>query len=49
MRGAFYLVRPDGYVALADPDGDAEQLGRYFTSRGLSATPRYAVGNEFAH
>lgn len=49
MRGAYYLVRPDGYVALAGPDGVAEQLARYFTSRGLSATPRYAVGNEFAH
>ena len=31
-------IRPDGYVALADPDGDPERLGRYFTSRGLSAT-----------
>jgi 2-polyprenyl-6-methoxyphenol hydroxylase-like FAD-dependent oxidoreductase len=40
MRGALYLVRPDGYVALADPDGDPERLGRYFLSRGLSATLR---------
>ena len=40
VRGALYLVRPDGYVALADPDGDPERLGRYFTSRGLPATPR---------
>ena len=37
-RGALYLIRPDGYVALADPGGDPERLGRYFTSRGLSAT-----------
>ncbi|HEX9937396.1 MAG TPA: FAD-dependent monooxygenase, partial [Longimicrobium sp.] len=28
-RGATYLVRPDGYVALADPDDDAERLRRY--------------------
>ena len=27
VRGASYLVRPDGYVALADPEGDPEQLG----------------------
>ena len=39
-RGALYLVRPDGYVALADPDGDPERLGRYFMSRGLAATSR---------
>ncbi|MEA2632266.1 MAG: hypothetical protein QOE66_2485, partial [Chloroflexota bacterium] len=39
-RGALYLVRPDGYVALADPDGDPERLGRYFLNRGLSVTPR---------
>jgi 2-polyprenyl-6-methoxyphenol hydroxylase-like FAD-dependent oxidoreductase len=40
VRGSLYLVRPDGYIALADPDGDPERLGRYFISRGLSATPR---------
>jgi 2-polyprenyl-6-methoxyphenol hydroxylase-like FAD-dependent oxidoreductase len=40
LRGAFYLVRPDGYVALADPDGDPRRLGHYFMSRGLAATPR---------
>jgi 2-polyprenyl-6-methoxyphenol hydroxylase-like FAD-dependent oxidoreductase len=37
-RGALYLVRPDGYVALADPDGNPERLESYFTSRGLSIT-----------
>jgi hypothetical protein len=40
MRGAVYLVRPDGYVALADASGDREQLRRYFTSRGLATTTR---------
>jgi hypothetical protein len=40
MRGALYLVRPDGYVALADPDVDPERLGRYFTGRGLPAARR---------
>jgi 2-polyprenyl-6-methoxyphenol hydroxylase-like FAD-dependent oxidoreductase len=40
VRGALYLVRPDGYVALAEPGGDPERLGRYFLNRGLPATPR---------
>jgi hypothetical protein len=40
VRGALYLVRPDGYIALADPEGDPQRLGRYFTSRGLHAAPR---------
>jgi 2-polyprenyl-6-methoxyphenol hydroxylase-like FAD-dependent oxidoreductase len=39
-RGALYLVRPDGYVAVADPDSDADRLRRYFLDRGLQATPR---------
>jgi 2-polyprenyl-6-methoxyphenol hydroxylase-like FAD-dependent oxidoreductase len=39
-RGAIYLVRPDGYVALADLDGDPRRLGRYFMGRGLLATSR---------
>lgn len=28
-RDAFYLVRPDGYVALADPDAGAAALTSY--------------------
>ncbi len=28
-RGATYLVRPDGYVGLADPEGDAVKLEAY--------------------
>ena len=35
VRDALYLIRPDGYIALADPDGDPAQLGRYVQSRGL--------------
>lgn len=35
-RSAFYLVRPDGYVALADRDGDAAGLRAYLAERGLT-------------
>jgi hypothetical protein len=31
--GAFYLVRPDGYVALAGTEGSA--IGAYLDARGL--------------
>jgi 2-polyprenyl-6-methoxyphenol hydroxylase-like FAD-dependent oxidoreductase len=31
---ALYLVRPDGYVALADPRADPETLRQYFADRG---------------
>ena len=30
LRGALYLVRPDGYVALADPHADPGRLRGYF-------------------
>jgi 2-polyprenyl-6-methoxyphenol hydroxylase-like FAD-dependent oxidoreductase len=41
-RGAAYLVRPDGYVALALPAQRVapDALEAYFTERGLKATPR---------
>jgi 2-polyprenyl-6-methoxyphenol hydroxylase-like FAD-dependent oxidoreductase len=32
-RGALYLIRPDGYVALADPEAGAERLRHYFAER----------------
>jgi 2-polyprenyl-6-methoxyphenol hydroxylase-like FAD-dependent oxidoreductase len=40
VRGALYLIRPDGYVALADPDGNPQRVNHYFTSRGLLASAR---------
>jgi 2-polyprenyl-6-methoxyphenol hydroxylase-like FAD-dependent oxidoreductase len=43
---AAYLVRPDGYVALADPSARPENLKRYLDSHGIRASrPRY--GDEF--
>jgi 2-polyprenyl-6-methoxyphenol hydroxylase-like FAD-dependent oxidoreductase len=33
MQDACYLIRPDGYVALADPDGAPEALFAYFAKR----------------
>ena len=47
MRGALYVVRPDGYVALADPSGDPGRLGRYFVSRGLPAALRRDEATRF--
>ncbi|NUO50392.1 MAG: NAD(P)-binding protein [Polyangiaceae bacterium] len=34
LENASYLVRPDGYVALADPDARAGSLAAYFDARG---------------
>ena len=36
QNGAVYLVRPDGYVALADPGADASQLRQYLSKRELT-------------
>lgn len=35
QRDALYLIRPDGYVALADPAGDAEKVASYLDARKL--------------
>lgn len=35
LRDALYLLRPDTYVALADPAADPMTLERYFTQRNL--------------
>jgi 2-polyprenyl-6-methoxyphenol hydroxylase-like FAD-dependent oxidoreductase len=34
-RGALYLIRPDGYVAMADPHCDPARLRRYFQERAM--------------
>lgn len=34
-RNALYLLRPDTYVALADPGADPATLERYFVERGI--------------
>jgi 2-polyprenyl-6-methoxyphenol hydroxylase-like FAD-dependent oxidoreductase len=36
LRNAVYLVRPDGYVALADPAGSAIAITSYLDARGLT-------------
>src|SRR5581483_10201756 len=35
-RDATYLIRPDTYVALADPTGSAEAVEHYFKQHSLS-------------
>ena len=35
-NSALYLIRPDGYVGLADSRADPHELRRYFEERGLS-------------
>jgi len=39
LKGALYLLRPDGYIALAEPNSDPQQLGQYFAARGLTVRP----------
>jgi hypothetical protein len=34
-RGALYLVRPDGYLALVEAGGKADGLAEYLDRRGL--------------
>jgi len=34
-RNALYLVRPDGYIALADAQGNAATLQSYLDERGV--------------
>ena len=40
QRHAIYLVRPDGYVALAVPDGRETVITSYFDARRLGPTSR---------
>jgi 2-polyprenyl-6-methoxyphenol hydroxylase-like FAD-dependent oxidoreductase len=37
-RDAAYLLRPDTYVALADPAGAPSRIERYFADRGITPT-----------
>ena len=46
-RGQIPVVRPDGYIALADPNGDPGRLGRYFMSRGLPVALRRDEATRF--
>jgi 2-polyprenyl-6-methoxyphenol hydroxylase-like FAD-dependent oxidoreductase len=39
-RNALYLVRPDGYVALADPEGSATAVTSYLNARQLTPPSR---------
>jgi hypothetical protein len=36
QRGAVYLVRPDGYVGLADADDSATAITSYLDARKLT-------------
>ena len=38
-HNAAYLIRPDGYIAVAEPYGDAAKIASYLDTRGL--TPRH--------
>jgi 2-polyprenyl-6-methoxyphenol hydroxylase-like FAD-dependent oxidoreductase len=37
IQNALYLVRPDGYVALADPNASTQALAQYFAMRDIRA------------
>jgi 2-polyprenyl-6-methoxyphenol hydroxylase-like FAD-dependent oxidoreductase len=39
---ALYLVRPDGYLALVDADGDSKTLADYFRRHGLRSAGKVA-------
>jgi hypothetical protein len=47
-QGALYLIRPDGYVALADASGAADALQRYFAQRGIRIGPDGGVRQDAA-
>ena len=44
VRNAAYLIRPDGYVALADPEGSASALTAYLDARGLRPAATVKAG-----
>lgn len=45
QRNAVYLVRPDGYVALADPVGSATALTSYLNAREPQFKPKPVLSN----
>jgi len=45
-RGALYLVRPDGYVALADPDAIPGRLREYFVTRRWMTPPAPGIHDD---
>ena len=47
-RDALYLIRPDGYVALADRGSSADALERYLDTRGIRLPPAAANGGRVA-
>ena len=48
MKNAAYLIRPDGYVGLADPHAEAETLAWYLDSRGLAPLGRPSRASKVA-
>jgi hypothetical protein len=40
QRNAVYLIRPDGYVAVADPQGRGTAITSYFDARKLALHTR---------
>jgi hypothetical protein len=46
---ALYLVRPDGYVALADPEGNATAVTSYLNARQLTLPSRSPLPSPAAH
>ena len=43
-RNAVYLVRPDGYVALANPEGSAASVGSYLDAHEFTPSKRNQGG-----
>jgi 2-polyprenyl-6-methoxyphenol hydroxylase-like FAD-dependent oxidoreductase len=41
-ENALYLIRPDGYVALADPKPEPRRLAEYLAGRGIACSPQPA-------
>lgn len=50
-HAALYLIRPDGYVAVADPLADVAVLRRYFLKRGIRVPlrPRFSGSQIASH